>query len=385
LIKPIAVVIGGVGKLPYAGMSLYYLHHVTGLQKLGYEVHYVERQNRSHECYDPRTGTMTDEPGYALRYLADILPRFGIDSDHYSFIDRADECFGSGWERLRMALDHAAFVLTVADPTWFDELERCSRRLYIDGDPMFTQVAMATGRGTRAEAATHYDCLFTYATRIDQPGCTVPAAGRQWIGTRPVVDTASWSVAGASRSLPVTAVMHWAAGADLEFEGRTYGHKDREFEQFIDLPRRARGSFRLAVGGGRVPRARLEELGWNLVDPLRHTQRLEDFRALLSGSSADFGVAKNAYVASQSGWFSDRSTCFLASGRPVLHQDTGCGDWLPAGKGVLLFSDMDSLLEALASLDADYEEHARAARSIAEEHFEASAVLDRMLQAGGLR
>lgn len=385
LIKPTAVVIGGVGKLPYAGISLYYLHHVTGLQKLGYEVHYVERQNRRHECYDPETNRMTDEPGYALRYLADILPRFGIDNDHYSFIDRADACFGAGWERLRAALDRAEFVLTVADPTWFDELERCSRRLYIDGDPMFTQVAMATGTGTRAEAATHYDCLFTYAMRIDRPDCTVPTAGRKWFGARPVVDTTFWSVTSGSRSLPVTGLMHWAAGEDLEFGGRTYGHKNREFEKFIDLPRRAKGPFRLAVGGGSAPKGRLQDLGWNLADPLRETQGIEDYRAFISGSRADLGVAKHAYVTSRSGWFSDRSTCFLASGRPVLHQDTGCGDWLPVGRGVLLFSDMDSLLEALESLDADYEQHARAARTIAEEYFEASAVLEIMLQAGGLR
>ena len=385
MIKPTAVVIGGVGKLPYAGISLYYLHHVTGLQKLGYDVHYVERQNGGYECYDPETDRMTDDPTYALRYLADILPRFGIDNDHYSFIDRTDECFGAGWERLRVVLNSAEFVLTVAYPTWFDELERCSRRLYIDGDPMFTQVAMATGVGARAEAATHYDCLFTYAMGIGQPGCDVPDAGKKWFGARPVVDTTLWRVTTGSSSLPVTGLMHWAAGEDLEFEGRTYGHKNRAFEKFIDLPRRANGSFRLAVGGGSAPKKRLAHFGWNLVSPLRHTQRIGDYRAFIGGSSTDLGVAKNAYVTSRSGWFSDRSTCFLASGRPILHQDTGCGDWLPVDKGVLLFSDMDSLLEALKSLRTDYEQHARAARSIAEEYFEASAVLEKMLQAGGLR
>lgn len=376
--KPTAVVIGSVGQFPYAGMTMYYLHHVAGLHRLGYDVTYVERQNQGH--------TMTDDTSQALAYLAVVLPRFGVDSDHYSFIDRAGNCAGGlGWDRLRNLLSGAEFLLTVASPTWFDELERCRRRLYIDADPVFTQVAMLTGVGSRAAAATHYDCLFTSATRIGQPDCTVPTAGRKWNATRTVIDTAFWTVTKGSPSLPLTALMNWAASEDLEYEGRTYGHKNREFGKFIDLPRRSGRPCRLAVAGRDAPKAELAELGWDLVSPARSTQTIDAYRAFIAGSSADLGVAKQAYVATRSGWFSDRSTCFLASGRPVLHQDTGCGEWLPVGEGILLFSDMDSLLAALDSLDSHYETHARAARAIAEEYFEASTVLAKMLQTGGLR
>jgi hypothetical protein len=178
--------------------------------------------------------------------------------------------------------------------------------------------------------------------------------------------------------------MNWAAGPDVTYDGRTYGHKGREFERFIVLPQRTHREFRIAAGGP-TPQERLHEYGWVLEDPLAISRTVEQYQQFIARSWADFGIAKHAYVASRSGWFSDRSTCYLAAGRPVLHQDTGFGDWLPTGEGVLSFSTMVEVLEGLARVDADYERHARAARAIAEEHFEAAKVIGRMLDDAGFR
>ena len=369
--KPIAVVVGFIGKLPYGGMTLYNLHYIDGLKALGYEVHYVERINKPHECYDPVSSTSTDDPTFALNYLRGLVERF-------SFIDRENRCHGSGWPALRSTLREADFVLTLADPTWFDELEICPRRAFVDGDPMFTQVEKM---GTLA----HYPTLFTYCARMGQPDCTVPDVGRKWIVSRPVVSTARWDVTPGGASLPVTTLMHWAAGSEVVFDGQAYGHKNREFDRFLDLPRRTSHPFVIALGGGRAPRERISEHGWKIVNPLEMTGTIDAYRAFISGSCADFGIAKHAYVASRCGWFSDRSICFLASGRPVLHQDTGCGDWLPAGSGVLLFSDVESALEGLHSIEGDYERHARAARALAEEYFEAATVVGQMLEDADFR
>jgi hypothetical protein len=382
--KPLAVVIGFIGKLPVAGMSLYNLHYIAGLQALGYDIHYVERQNEPCECYDPGAGDFTDDPRYALGYLETVLAQFGITGGQFSFLDREGGCHGSGWDTLRGALDRADFVFALADPTWFDELERCPRRAFIDGDPMFTQILMAEGELCRARVPFRYNVLFTYAVRMGMADCLVPTAGREWIGTRPVVATRLWDPTPAVGPLPITTVMHWGAWEDMIYQGRIYGHKNRELERFIDLPRRTAQSFVLAVAGS-APDGQLREHGWHLVDPVAATITIESYRKFIAGSRADFGIAKHAYVASRSGWFSDRSTCYLAAGRPVLHQDTGCGDWLPTGEGVLLFSDVDDVLEALRKLDADYERHAQAARAIAEEHFEATEVIGRMLDDAGFR
>jgi hypothetical protein len=381
---PVAVVVGGIGKLPYAGVSLYYLHYLIGLRQLGYRVHYVERQNYPNETYDPDTDEMTDRPDFALRYLSAIAERYDF-AGCWSFIDRAGTCHGTGWKGLHDVLDRADFVLTLADPTWFEDLDRCGRRLFVDGDPMFTQVAFATESGTRSDAPRHYDTLFTYATRIGMDDCLVPTGGRTWLPTRPVVATAWWDNHPPPKGAPIVALLHWAAGREIEHEGRVFGHKDREFDRIADLPSRRPGDYVLAAGGSGVPREALARLGWRLVSPLSATGTIDDYTRFIAAARADLGIAKHAYVASRSGWFSDRSTCFLASGRPVLHQDTGYTDWLSTDEGVLPFSDLDSLLEAMERLDRDYPRHARAARRIAEQHFEASVVIGEMLEAAGLR
>ncbi|HEX9189998.1 MAG TPA: hypothetical protein VGB87_23175 [Vicinamibacteria bacterium] len=382
--RPSAVVVGGIGKLPYAGVSLYYLHYLVGLRELGYRVHYVERQEGPFQAYDPDADAMTDRPDFALRYLSAIAGRFGF-AESWSFVDRAGACHGAAWKDLRDVLDRADFVLTVADPTWFDDLGRCRRRVFVDGDPMFTQVALAKRSGSRAEAPPHYDTLFTYASRIGREGCLVPNAGREWLPTRPVVATACWDQPPPPARGPFVALMHWAAGAEVDHEGRSFGHKGREFQRFLELPRRRPGDYVLAAGGPGVPREVLAARGWRLVGPLSVTGSVDAYRRFIAGARADLGIAKHAYVASRSGWFSDRSTCFLASGRPVLHQDTGYTDWLATDEGVLPFSDLDSLVEAVDRLDRDYVRHARAARRIAERHFEASVVIAEMLEAAGLR
>lgn len=382
--KPLAILVGFIGKHPVAGMTLYNLHHILGLQALGYDVHYVERQNVPNEYYNPVTDSWSDDPSYAVGYLESALSQFGIAQGCYTLIDRHDQCHRSDWQTLRTALDRAEFVLTLADPTWFDELGRCPRRAFIDGDPMLTQVAMQEESGPEAKVADHYDVLFTYGMRMGSQGCTIPSLNRKWLPARAVVATRLWKSEPVSPRFPITTVMNWAAGPDITYGGRKYGHKGREFERFIDLPSLVSREF-LVAAGGPTPKAHLLAHGWRLANPLAISKTIEAYQRFISDSWADFGIAKHAYVASRSGWFSDRSTCYLAAGRPVLHQETGFSDWLPTGEGVFSFSTVEDVLTALKQLEANYERHAQAARRIAEEHFEASVVIGRMLDEAGFR
>jgi hypothetical protein len=317
--------------------------------------------------------------------LGNVLPLYGISSDRCSLIDRENVCHGSGWKLLCETLDEADFLLTLATPTWFSELERCPLRGFVDGDPLFTQAAMLDGEDPADHAPDHYTVLFTYAARMGMPDCTVPQVQRAWIPTRPVVATKLWNVSEPTTStLPVTCLMHWAAGSEVTCNGQVYGHKDWEFERFMDLPQRVTQTFTLAVGGC-APKERLTQHGWQLVDPLTVTGTIWAYQKFIARSRADFGIAKHAYVASRCGWFSDRSICYLAAGRPVLHQDTGFTDWLPAGEGVLAFSDMASAVEALRCLNTDFQRHVRAARRVAEQYFEASTVIGKMLDDADFR
>jgi len=382
--RPLAVVCGFIAKLPVAGMTLYNTHYIEGLQELGYDVFYVERQNDSGECYDPRANGMTDDSSFGRAYLARELQVLGVTG--YAFVDLEGTCHGAGWKELEATLARADFVLTVADPTWFDELELCPRRAFVDGDPLVTQAGMLSSEETPEKRVANYGTLFTYATRLGAADCTVPDAGRTWIPTTPVVATRRWhaDVPASPRALPVSNILNWSASSDVRLNGTTYGQKSRSFEPFLDLPGRVPGELVLAVGGP-APKELLRECGWTLVDPIAATTTIDTYRDFIARSRADLGVAKHAYVASRCGWFSDRSTCYLAAGRPVLHQDTGFTDWLEPGEGVLAFSDPDDVVAALEELDRDYERHARAARRIAEEVFEARVVVGAMLDAAGFR
>src|SRR5262245_38682413 len=197
-------------------MSLYVLHHMLGLAELGYEVHYLERAAGADACYDPRTDRSGDDPTYAVRYLERLLAAHGFPPGRISFIDRAMTCHGSGWPALHAAIARARFVLTLCDTTWIDELGRVPRRLFVDGDPLFTQVAMLEPGSSKAEALARYDTLFTYATRIGAADCPVPHASRRWLPARPVVTTALWpELPPPAPRAALTALLHWGAGKAL--------------------------------------------------------------------------------------------------------------------------------------------------------------------------
>jgi hypothetical protein len=278
---------------------------------------------------------------------------------------------------LTTSLRKADFLLGLADKTWFDELELCPRRAFIDGDPVFTQLAMIEEEPVTVKALRNYEPLFTIGSRIGQSDCTIPTVGRTWIPTRSVVNTRLWGAAAAVADNPLTTVMQWTGRAKT-FQGRLYAHKDKEFSKFVDLPKMTQKTFSVAIGGN-APRERLQKLGWQLANPMKVTGTLEAYGEFIANSFADFGIAKHGYVASRSGWFSDRSLCYLASGRPVIHENTGFADWLPVGEGIFPFSTTEDVLEALERLELDYDSHCRSARRIAEEYFEATAVIHNML------
>jgi hypothetical protein len=382
--RPLAVVAGFIGKNPVAGMTAYVLHHIAGLQDLGYDVHYVEGQHEGREYYNPETDQLTDDVSFGVGYLRESLATLGIGADRFTLIDSGMECHGAGWEALRSALARADFLMTLCDKIWYEDFALCDRRAFVDGDPMFTQLGMLDAEHPGTRALAHYDTLYTYATRMGRADCTVPDAGRRWLSARPVVATRCWRESPTPSGALLSGVMNWGGRNAVMFEGRVYGLKRRAFEAFMELPSHVAEPICLAVGG-KPPKAALRTAGWRLIEPLEISRSMSAYHAFISGSLADFGIAKHAYVASRSGWFSDRSTCFLAMGRPVLHQDTGFGDWLPAGPGVLPFADLEQLVEAIDRLRVDYESHARGARKTAEAHFEASTVLGAMLDDAGLR
>jgi hypothetical protein len=248
-------------------------------------------------------------------------------------------------------------------------------RVYLDLDPVFNQLWYAQGVDVRLEGHTHYVTV----------GRRVPATGHDWIATLPPVVLDRWPVAERVELDAFTTVANFRGYGSIEHDGVRYGQKAHSLRPLLGLPRLAGEHFALAldIHPDEPDLATLREHGWELLDPRYVAGTPESYASFIRGSRAELGIAKEGYVVSRCGWFSDRSAAYLASGRPVVAQDTGFGERLPTGAGLFAFSDTDGVLGALEALRFDYGRHARAARAIAEEHLGSGRVLRRLLQEVG--
>jgi hypothetical protein len=231
---------------------------------------------------------------------------------------------------------------------------------------------------------THF---VTIGQNIGRPDCPVPTCGLPWITTPQPVVLAHWPVADAVRHDALTTVGNWRGYGSVEHRGVFYGQKAHSLRPFIALPTRTREKFLLALAihaGEAKDLAALKANGWGLIDPAEVAATPAAYQCFIQGSKAEFGIAKSGYVASRCGWFSDRSLCYLASGRPVLAQETGFSRFLPTGEALFAFETVEDVLAAVESLNADYARHAKAARAIAEEHFDSDKVLTRLLHKIGV-
>ena len=260
---------------------------------------------------------------------------------------------------------------------WF---EKVPARVLIDTDPGFTQVRHLTEAAARERAVRH-NAFFSFGENIGRAGCRVPDDGLPWRPTRQPVALAAWPVTAAPGDGRYTTVMQWES-----YPARCYGAlrlamKSESFAPFAELPRRLGRVLEIALGGPNAPRAALAELGWRIADAVAVSEDPWTYHRFIQASKGEFGVAKQGYVATRCGWFSERSAVYLASGRPVLAQDTGFADWLPCGAGVLAFASPEEVIDGVARIEADYERHRRAARDLAEAYFAAPRVLPPLLEA----
>lgn len=262
----------------------------------------------------------------------------------------------------------------------FQPMEHIPVRVLVDTDPVFTQVRHLTNVPARTTAANH-TCFFSFGENIGQAGCTIPADGFTWQPTRQPIVMDAWTCTPGPSHGPLSTIMLWDSYPSAEHNGTRYGMKAESFTPYVDLPARSDDAFELALGSPTGPREHLTGHGWKILDPRDPTRDPWTYQDYIRRSKAEFSVAKQGYVVSQSGWFSERSAAYLASGRPVVLQDTAFSRWLRARSGVFAFSNAEDALAQLESLNRSYDEHCRSARAIAEEYFGSAQVLTRLLDA----
>ncbi len=361
---------GIIARYPFGGVTWCSLMYLLGLRALGHDVFYVEDTG---ECvYDPVRNTRALDPSYGTGYIHAALEPFGL-GDRWAFVNYDGTYHGRSAEDVRRYAGSADLFINLSGGSWFwrDEYARIPRKVFIDSDPAFTQLAIAKAEPWYVDFFRRFDRLFTFGANIGTPASPIPTSGFAWHPTWQPITLDQWTARNGPGGAFST-VMTWR----IESFTDVGGHKDQEFLKFLDLPSRTSQRFRLAVNG---PQGLLRAHGWETVDAMQVSRTPWGYRDFIHASRAEFGVAKHTYVASRSGWFSDRTECYLASGRPALVQDTGWTAHLPHGEGLLGFTTPDEALDGIDRINSDYARHAEAALEIAREHFDAARVLTRLL------
>jgi hypothetical protein len=379
-------VLGIVGQYPMAGVAWQAIHYLLGFQELGWDVYYVE--DSGAPPYDPRIGGPAEEPSYAVGYVAEVMRRIGF-ADRWVYLDmQRNETHGLPRPRLDALYRQAAVIVNLCGATApRAEHRQGARLLYIETDPVYEQLRIANGVASSLGFLESHDVLFTYGENLGAPDCPVPLERFSWKTTRPPVVLDRWEVRTDPGAAFFTSIASWEnKGKDITFGNTTYQwSKHTNFLRFLDLPRHTPQPFRLAMDPGKPEvEARVRGAGWDLVDPRPISSDIDAYRDFISASRGEFTVAKDIYVRPRSGWFSDRSVCYLAAGKPVVTQDTGFGKYVPAGQGLFAYATMEDAVAALAAINADYARHSAAARRVAAEAFAAGPVLGRLLADAGL-
>ncbi len=373
----LAVVAGAIANTAGKGGDTWHrLHWVLGLRRLGLTVHFVEQIDRAY-CL---------EPSPQLAYFRSVLADFDLNASSTLLTNDGDRVFGLSQADLRRLIDDADLFINISGHLEWRRLgARPQRAVFIDEDPGFTQMWLASA--LLGHELHGYDAYYSVGYNIGQPHCGIPTHGIQWRPLRPFAVLSEWPNVTPRVFDRFTTVGGWRGPFGVvEFEGRKYGQKAHEFRKFAAVPRLTEQSFELALdihADDHADIAMLRSSGWQLIDPQHVAAGPHAFRTYVQSSGAEFSVAKGMYVDTNSGWFSDRTIRYLASGRPAVVQDTGWSAHYAAKRGLLAFRTVDEAVAACQRIEREYEEHCEAARELASEYFDSDHVLGRVLDEVG--
>jgi hypothetical protein len=381
------VVTGLIGQYPFGGVIWDYIQYVLGFQALGHDVCYLE--DTGVWPYDPVKETITDDCTYQVEALRRIMESFDL-GDRWIYRNAADGRFyGAGEAMAREWLKYGDLLVNVSTASWLTDYEvGVKHQMFLDGDPMFTQIGMHDpDKGDYTRRLRAHDSHFSFGLKLGDPDCRVPDTGIRWRKTLQPVMLDWWPFETEAPEDQFTTVMNWASYQPKVWQGEEFGQKDVEFLKFIDLPRHTPQRMVVAMGQGigrKRPTEMLEQAGWTILEPDQVIPDHVTYREFLRRSKGEWSVAKHGYVAGRTGWFSCRTACYLALGRPAVVQDTGWTEHLPHGEGLIAFSTLEEAVDGIARINRDYERHRRAARAFAEKYLDARVVCQDLLDQAGI-
>lgn len=376
------LVLGYVIKSPLGGLVWSHLQYMIGLKRLGHEILFLEDSYDFPACYNPDTFTIGEDPSYGLTFLDHVFNAYDLKGLWAYYDAHSGNWYGQSRQQVLSFCAAADVVLNIGAVTplrdWWATIPV---RVLIDTDPAFTQVRHLTEPETMAIALQH-NSFFTFAENIDQTFCTIPDDGFSWKKTRQPFILDAWEECPPVPGSKWTTVMQWNSYKVREYEGRKYGMKSHSFTDFETLPQLIPSkTFELVVDGSAELIAGLKGAGWHITNSIEITKTPWTYQKYIQQSKGEWSVAKHGYVTCKSGWFSERSLSYMATGRPVLLQDTGFTEAFETGKGLFAFNTPEEAVEWMQRITSDYAYHCRNARAFVEENFEATRVLQDMLRA----
>jgi hypothetical protein len=384
------VLMGFMGSCPIAGVIWQHIHYIVGLQRLGHDVYYIEDSARLP--YNPETFEVNNDFDYAARLLNRLSREFGF-KNHWAFCARYlgdNPTAGLPLKKIRELYHDADAILNICGAQEFNgDLLVSDRILYIESDPGVEQIKIDKCKGSAIEYLRRHRALFTFGENVGAKSFPVPTHGFKWLPTRQPIVTDFWTTRRAPpRDAVFTSVANWSTSGlkDITWRGDKYlWSKSREFLRFISAPKKSGETFELATNiEDAKTRAKFLRNRWRLQCPLQLSVDYWLYRDYIRRSKGEFTVAKDQYVRLNTGWFSDRSACYLAAGRPVIIQETGFTKTYGDGAGLLSFRSLGEIVDAVKTINADYAKHSRAARALAREFFEAEKVLKSILDRAGI-
>jgi hypothetical protein len=369
-------IVGG----PLGGLAWHHFQYVKGLQALGHNVLFIEDSDDYHSCYNPETHAFSTDPTYGLQFINNLFESYNLAQRWAYYHQPSKKWFGLSEQQINTFVQNTDIFLNLSGINPLRErFLGIPVRVFVDTDPVFTQIKHLTEPAAFNRAMLH-NRFFSYGQNFGAPWCSIPDDGLKWRPTRQPIFLKVWNYSTGDKNAKWTTVMHWDSYKEREFNGIKYGMKSSSFKDYFDLPRKITDGLELALGSPTAPRKKLSEAGWHIVDSLSVTRNPSTYQKYIGNSKGEWSIAKHGYAASNSGWFSDRSCCYLATGRPVVIQETGFSRCIETGRGLFSFSSPGEAVSAIEEVNSKYGMHCKYAREIVTEYFKFDKVLNALLE-----
>jgi hypothetical protein len=375
------LVLGYIVRGPMGGMTWHHLQYFLGLYQMGHDVFFLEDSGDTiYSCYDPVRNVTDQNPSFGLDYASKVFKKAGLENRWGYYDHHRQQWRGPLADTALKIIRDADLLLNLScsNPlrSWFGDVPV---RVLIDTDPVFTQIRNIEDP-ERLHFSRQHTAFFSFGENFKQKDCLIPDDGISWKPTRQPVVLDAWPVTRGKKDAAFTTIMKWESYPGKEYNDQHYGMKAESFNSFMDLPEKTSSRMELAVSDSSTPRKKLIENGWQLTSPQRVSSDPWQYQEYIHQSKAEFSIAKHGYVVAGTGWFSERSACYLASGRPVVLQDTGFSTWLKTGFGLIAFDDMHDALSAIEEVNNNYNKHCRYARELAESYFSSDQILTALIE-----